>query len=117
MRTRVGSPRTLNVSASAAADWSSSSRSFTATYERVKRVDADAEHLRLRLIQPRERIAERAQLLRAHAAERRGEKGEHDRLSLLLAELDRLPILVGQGKVRCVRSDVYSHRPPSTQLT
>src|SRR4029077_3401612 len=35
IRTRVGSPRTLKVSASAAADSSSSRRSFTATYERM----------------------------------------------------------------------------------
>src|SRR5207247_1587611 len=74
-----------------------------------ERVDADPVHLGLRLIQPRHRIAKGAQLLGAHAAERRGKKGEHDRLPPLVAQLDRLAILVRQGEVRRLRSNVYSH--------
>ena len=75
-----------------------------------ERVDADAVHLRVRLVQTRHRIAERAQLLRAYGAECRGEEREDDRTAPLLAELDRLPILVGQGEVRGPRADVYRHK-------
>src|SRR5262245_54120246 len=42
--------------------------------QREKRVDADAIDLRVRLVQARHRVAERAELLLAHAAERSREK-------------------------------------------
>src|SRR5262249_1541352 len=38
-------------------------------------------------------------------------------MAALLAQLHRLAILVRQREVRRLRSDVYSHKPPSTQLT
>src|SRR5262245_56413588 len=38
-------------------------------------------------------------------------------MPLLLAQLHWLAVLVRQGEVRRLRSNVYSHRPPSTQLT
>src|SRR3954453_16837783 len=80
-------------------------------------VDADAVDLRLRRVQPCHRVAERAQLLCAHAAERGRKKCQHNRLALLFAEFHRVPVLVGQGEVRRFRSNVYRHNPPSTQFT
>src|SRR5262249_13400104 len=75
--------------------------------ERKEGSDADAVRLRVRMVEPRQRVAERAELLRTHAAERRGKEREHDRLSSLIAELDRLPLLAGQREVRRFRSNVY----------
>src|SRR4051812_38344599 len=80
-------------------------------------VDADAVDLRLRRVQPCHRVAERAQLLCAHAAERGRKKCQHNRFAPLFAQLHRLPVLVGQGEIRRFRSNVYSHNPPSTQFT
>src|SRR5439155_16688196 len=55
--------------------------------EREESVDADAVDLRVSLVEPCERIAERAELLGAHAAEGGGKKGQHDGLAPLFAEL------------------------------
>src|SRR5215467_13936036 len=42
--------------------------------QRKERVDADAEHFRLRMVESGELVAERAELFLAHRAERGGEK-------------------------------------------
>src|SRR5437879_4348393 len=49
--------------------------------QREEGIDADAVHLRVRLVEPRHRVAERAQFLLADTAERRREEGEHNRFS------------------------------------
>src|SRR5204863_103874 len=81
-----------------------------------ERIDAHAEHLRVRGVEPRERIAERAELLRAHRAERRGEKRQHDRPAALRAERHRLALVAGESEIRRFRSNVRWHRssvPPA----
>ncbi len=77
--------------------------------ERKKSVNADAVDLGLRVVQLRDVVAERAQLLGADPAERRRKECEHDRMPPLRAERDGLPILVHQRKVRRFRSHFCRH--------
>src|ERR1035437_8813199 len=84
--------------------------------EREEGVHADAEHLRVRSVGPVELvypIPERAQLLLTHRAERRREEREHDRPPAQRAERHRLALLIREGKVRRLRSHIYSHRSSS----
>src|SRR5439155_9856251 len=80
--------------------------------EREEGVDADAEHVRLRLIELRHRVAERAQLLLADRAERRWKKCEHHRMTSLGAQRHRLSLLIHEREVRRFRSDLCSHASP-----
>src|SRR5206468_11468867 len=50
---------------------------------------------------------------RADGAECRRKEREYNRRAALLAERDRLAILVHQREVRSLRSDVWRHTPPA----
>src|SRR5207244_8578159 len=77
--------------------------------QRKESINADAEHLRVGAIERRERIAERAELLRAYRAEGRREERQHHGTPAEGAERHRLPLIAHQGKVRSLRSNVYAH--------
>src|SRR5688500_1893288 len=77
---------------------------------REERVGADAEHLRRGLAEFGHRVAERAHLLLAHAAERRREKDENGGTVLqLLAERDVLPVLIRQRGIGRLGANLYGH--------
>ena len=68
--------------------------------QREEGVDADPEDLGLDLVQGRGRVAQRAQLLRAGTAERGwNERQYHGTALELLAERDRLTILIRQREI------------------
>src|SRR5262245_17983558 len=77
--------------------------------EREEGIYADAVHLRVRLVERRQAVAESAEFLGTHRAECRGEKSQHNRAAALRAQRDRLAILVDQRKVRRFRTNVYRH--------
>src|SRR5262249_792330 len=83
-----------------------------------ERIDADADHVRTDLVQFGGRIAKRAHLSRADAAEGRGEEREHDGPFLeLRTEADLLTVLVRQGEVRRLgaNGDGHSMSPVSSR--
>ena len=90
--------------------------------QREEGVDADAEHLRLRAIEPRQRVAERAQLLGADRAEGRRKERQHHRAAARGAQRHRLPLMIRQREVRRSRSDLcwhassLAHRPAGRAL-
>src|SRR5688500_9842993 len=83
----------------------------TPRLQREEGVGADAEHLRIRLVQLRDRVTAGAHALLAYAAERRWEKSEHDgTVPQLLAERHVLPVLIRQCEIGRLRAHVYGHR-------
>src|SRR5262245_45719578 len=86
--------------------------------ERKECVDRDAEHSGVDLVQFRRRVAKRAHLGRARAAERRRhERQDHRPLLQLLAERDGLSILIRKGEIWRLRADSYRHSWLLSRLT
>src|SRR5262245_33958889 len=79
--------------------------------QREERVNADTEHFGLHGVQRAGRIAEGAHLFLARAAVGRREERQDDRTGLeLLAQRDRLAILIGQREIGRLGAYLYGHR-------
>src|SRR5438094_4261806 len=81
--------------------------------EREKGVDADAIDARIGVVEPRQRVAEGAQLLRAHAAERRRKERQHHRMPALAAQRHRLALVVREREIRGLRAEFRGHHSSS----
>src|SRR4030095_11887274 len=83
-----------------------------------ERVDRDAEHRRIDLVQFGRRVRKRAHLGGTSVAERRRhERQDHWPLLQLLAQRDRLSILVRKGEIWRLGADSYRHSLLLSRLT
>src|SRR5205814_2721957 len=85
--------------------------------ERKRRIDADAEYLRLRPPKRSEIVAQRAEFFRAHGTEGGGKERQHHGMTAFAAEGHRLAILISEGEIRRVRADVDTHESSGDKNT